>query len=56
MNLEIKIRLYMNGVKYNEYGVEEEYVEVEETQRFALYAMGWRMDEDNDLFDDNLDM
>lgn len=46
----------MHGIKYLEDGSEAEYVDVDESQQFALFSLGWRMVEDNDLFDDNLDM
>jgi len=42
---EKKVRLYMHGVKYQEDGSEAEYVEVDESQQFALFSMGWRVPE-----------
>lgn len=46
MDSETKVRLYMHGVKYQEDGSEAEYVEVDESQKFALFSMGWRVPEE----------
>lgn len=46
-----KIKLYMNGKSTNEDGKEAEFVEVEESDQFALYAMGWKASEDTVLPD-----
>lgn len=45
MSEEKKVRLYMHGVRYQEDGSEAEYVEVDESQQFALFSMGWRVPE-----------
>ncbi len=47
MDSENKIRLYMHGIKYKEDGTEAEYVEVEESQQYALYSLGWRVPKDS---------
>lgn len=39
------LKLYMNGVMQKEDGSEADFVEVEEDQKYALYAMGWRESE-----------
>ncbi|WAK45168.1 hypothetical protein vBKpPHS106_60 [Klebsiella phage VB_KpP_HS106] len=41
-----KIKLYMQGVATNEDGSEAEYVEVDEDQQYALYALGWKASEE----------
>ncbi|HHK8231260.1 TPA: hypothetical protein ACQVHP_002962 [Serratia marcescens] len=45
MSEEKKVRLYMHGIKYLEDGSEAEYVDVDESQQFALFALGWRVPE-----------
>ncbi|MDV0623919.1 hypothetical protein RZO95_18375 [Klebsiella variicola subsp. variicola] len=39
---EKKIKLYMLGIQHNDDGTEAEYVEVPESEQYALFAMGWR--------------
>ncbi|HEN4881648.1 hypothetical protein [Klebsiella pneumoniae] len=46
---EKKIKLYMRGAQYNHDGTEAEYVEVPESEQFALYAMGWKASEESIL-------
>ncbi|WP_332095921.1 hypothetical protein [Klebsiella pneumoniae] len=46
---EKKIKLYMGGIQHNDDDTEAEYVEVPESEQFALYAMGWRASEETIL-------
>nr|DAY73801.1 MAG TPA: hypothetical protein [Caudoviricetes sp.] len=46
------VKLYMDGKSKNADGSEAEYVEVEEDQKYALYALGWKTSENELLPDD----
>ncbi|TDQ23556.1 hypothetical protein EDF75_2940 [Raoultella sp. BIGb0149] len=37
------VRLYLKGVSVNENGTEAEHIDVFESQQYTLYAMGWRL-------------
>lgn len=45
------VKLYMGGIDKNDDGSEAEYVEVDDSEKYALYFMGWKESENSTLPD-----
>lgn len=45
----MKVKLYFKGISKNPDGTEAEFVEIDEDQEFALFALGWKRSPETSL-------